>query len=596
MDSQLGEDYFHSIQMLIRNFSVSGTEQDFFDNVVDLIQTVSGCRFIGIRMLDETGFIPYQSYVGFSQEFWEHENVLSGDKSIINPNGALVSNDTTLANFVGLTKEERDSFRAACVNAGNRSLAIIPIVYRNITIGVIHIADPLPNQISVATIEFVESIAPLIGEVIDRGKIEQSLEISRYNQEIIKNIVSGISSLAYVVNVASFEIIYANNSLFELSGQDFTGAKCYEIFNRVSACPDCPIQANPLEQCTGQCWERYEVSSDRYYIAEQKLIRWPDGKNVNAAFVSDITQQKQTEKALQAANTQLEHSVSELQDLGTSLEEEIMERAAAQEELNQKNEEFRKLAYFDVLTGLPNRAFINKKLAEEVAKSLCGEGFGVVYFIDLDDLKLVNDTFGHTYGDALICTAGQWLVREFGEGTFVGRIGGDEFMVIVPGERDPLKISHAADRIIKLFDQEIEVLGVHFHVSASLGIASYPENGVDAEEIFKNADNAMYAAKKSGKNRWRFYKPEMQMEAYGHILLSYNLRKAVEQDEFFLHYQPLVQISNGSIIGFEALIRWNSSFGEPIPPLAFIPLAEQNGLIHAIGKSDVTPLQIIMLL
>jgi len=247
-------------------------------------------------------------------------------------------------------------------------------------------------------------------------------------------------------------------------------------------------------------------------------------------------------------------------------------------------EDIRFMAYCDALTGMPNRAHFNERLEVEMGKARRGEAAGAVLFIDLDDLKMVNDSFGHTYGDALIIKAGSRIVEEAGDGAFVGRIGGDEFMIILPGRGERKSVTRIADKIIASFHNEFHAHGIRFPMSASAGIALYPDDGDTTEEIFKNADNAMYAAKRAGKNCWRFYEPVMQTDAYDKILLTNSLRHAIACDELSLHYQPQVGLADGVTVGFEALLRWNSPEHGSIPPARFIPLAEQSGLIQSIGQ------------
>ncbi|AIF49746.1 EAL domain-containing protein [Pelosinus sp. UFO1] len=307
---------------------------------------------------------------------------------------------------------------------------------------------------------------------------------------------------------------------------------------------------------------------------------------MNTYLEEEVLEREATQQALVDLNAKLESKVTErtldLQNMNAALEEEIMERQMAQEALSQKTEVIRQLAYSDKLTGLSNRTHLNERLEEEMEKTRRDQSAGALFFIDLDDLKMINDTFGHTYGDALIKMAGNRIVEAFGDGVFIGRIGGDEFMVIMSGDYDQRSIADRADQIIGAFSQDMEALGIGFHTSASVGIAVYPQDGDTVEEIFKNADNAMYSAKKAGKNCWRFYQPTMQAEAYEKILLINSLRHAIENNELLLHYQPQVS-TNGIIIGFEALLRWNSPEHDSVSPTRFIPLAEQSGLIQSIG-------------
>jgi diguanylate cyclase (GGDEF)-like protein/PAS domain S-box-containing protein len=264
--------------------------------------------------------------------------------------------------------------------------------------------------------------------------------------------------------------------------------------------------------------------------------------------------------------------------------QDITDRVQAEENRRQQAETIRHMAYFDSVTDLPNRQHLNEWLNREMQQTREGKAAGAVLFIDLDDLKMVNDTYGHTCGDAIIAATGSRIVEGAGEDAFVARVGGDEFIVILSGKKDCKYIEDIAYKIIKSIGQEHDLSGTHFHMTASVGIAAYPADGDTPEEIIKNADNAMYAAKHDGKNCWRFYTATMQTEAYEKIRLINGLRYALEKKEFSLVYQPQINTLQGNVAGFEALLRWNSREYGPISPMVFIPLAEQSGLIHSIGQ------------
>ena len=242
------------------------------------------------------------------------------------------------------------------------------------------------------------------------------------------------------------------------------------------------------------------------------------------------------------------------------------------------------MAYFDGLTGLPNRTYMKQQLERELSKARLGNSSGAVLFIDMDDLKNVNDTFGHSYGDDVIVTAGTQLAAEVGKNALVARIGGDEFIVLIAGEGDREEVGRVADRIVKALGREYSLGESTTHLSASIGIALYPFDGDQAEDILKNADTALYAAKRSGKNAWRFYDTNMQKFAYENMILKRSLRGASERGELSLHYQPQIAIADRSIIAFEALLRWNSPEHGSVPPGRFIPLAEESDTILTIGK------------
>ncbi|TWH48361.1 EAL domain-containing protein [Sporomusa sp. KB1] len=344
----------------------------------------------------------------------------------------------------------------------------------------------------------------------------------------------------------------------------------------------------PIDWLIGQSnlvmGENYEMLSRAEGLSEMPY----ELSNLCKAFVKMSQKIENTVGILKQNEAELESIVrertSQLQEMNTALEEEIMERQLAQEALSRKSAEIEKMVYSDALTGLSNRVYLDNRLEEEINKARLTNEPGAILFIDLDDLKMINDTFGHKCGDDIIILSGKRIVKAAGNSAVVGRIGGDEFIVLLPGKHERCSITEIAASILEAFSQDIEIADNLFRVSASIGIAMYPADGDTSEEVFKNADSALYEAKRAGKNCLRFYEEEMQAEIYEKMMLTNSLRQAIERGELFLNYQPQVSITTGNIMGFEALLRWKSSEYGLISPLRFIPLAEQSGLIHPIGQ------------
>ena len=247
------------------------------------------------------------------------------------------------------------------------------------------------------------------------------------------------------------------------------------------------------------------------------------------------------------------------------------------------HDEARTLAYQDVLTGLANRVSLNRWLETEMQRTRCEQAHGALFFIDMDDLKTINDTFGHSLGDEVIVTAARHIQDAVGKDGFLARIGGDEFVVGLPGNSDRLAVSILAERLLQYLSHDYEISGQHIHMSASIGITLYPKDGDTPDEILKNADSAMYAAKRSGRNCWSFYEPVLQTEAFEKMTLTNSLRRALDREELLLHFQPTIQLTDRRIVGFEALLRWNSPEHGAVPPARFIPYAEQSGIIIPLG-------------
>ncbi|MDD4321741.1 MAG: EAL domain-containing protein, partial [Acidaminococcaceae bacterium] len=264
--------------------------------------------------------------------------------------------------------------------------------------------------------------------------------------------------------------------------------------------------------------------------------------------------------------------------------QDITERIRIEEEQLKQADMIKHMAYYDSLTGIPNRNNLNEWLSEHIDKTKHSGASGTVFLFDLDQLKMVNDAYGHSFGDRVITTVSARLVGIFGEHAFIARIGGDEFIVILQGQYSKEQIEIKAQKAIESISKKQEYLDMSMHVTVSVGIAHYPKDGETVEEIIKNVENAMYEAKKNGRNCWRFYNKEMQIAAYKKIRLIEGLRYAITRGELYIVYQPQIILPQGLVGGVEALLRWNSKEYGNVSPEVFIPLAEQAGFINSIGN------------
>lgn len=243
-----------------------------------------------------------------------------------------------------------------------------------------------------------------------------------------------------------------------------------------------------------------------------------------------------------------------------------------------------KMAHYDSLTGLANRALINERLDSILVETKEYQGKTAVAFIDLDNFKLINDTMGHDVGDVILRKISEVIEVCIEEKDFAGRLGGDVFIVVMPEIGTTTESIHKIDRLIEEINKPIHIDSKEFYISASAGISVYPDHGKDSKTLIKSADTAMYIAKGNGKNSCKLFNAGMNIELSKKLEMTNDLRNALKNNEFSLFYQPQIDISTGGIIGMEALIRWSHPTKGLIPPLDFIPLAEETGLILQIGE------------
>nr|WP_272905796.1 GGDEF and EAL domain-containing protein [Pseudomonas petrae] len=324
---------------------------------------------------------------------------------------------------------------------------------------------------------------------------------------------------------------------------------------------------------------RYLLLDEKAWLITTKVaVRNDAGRIVGLVGINyEVTVQKAAEVALQAAHKEAAEAATRLQATVARLDLEMKERQRFEQEL-------RRQAMHDSLTGLPNRALLMDRIEQAIKLAQRCDHSLTLLFLDLDRFKLVNDSLGHAAGDELLRVVTRRIGRLLRSGDTFARLGGDEFVLLL---RSPMPANALADltnRLSRVVAKPVRVADREVSVTCSLGYSVYPQDGEDATTLLKRADAAMYGAKEEGGNRVRCYTLDLISHAGERLEVETQLKQALQRGEFLLHYQPQIEIASGRIVGVEALVRWQHPTRGLVPPMEFIPIAEELGLIEQIGE------------
>jgi diguanylate cyclase (GGDEF)-like protein/PAS domain S-box-containing protein len=386
----------------------------------------------------------------------------------------------------------------------------------------------------------------VIEDVTERHNLEKERD---RNREFLDRIIETVPSIIFVKNAGDRRYVLVNRAaetFWGMSRADILGKTSNEVFERPEA-------------------DRIAIRDDELLIANKPVI---------------------DERQIKAANGEARSIFSRrLAILGDDGKAQYL-LGVAEDVTERKNAEQRiaHLAHYDALTGLPNRVLLRERLEQELALVRRGGKLAVLY-LDLDHFKSVNDTLGHSTGDELLKAVTERLRDRLSEADIFARLGGDEFAIVQTGLEHPTDAIKLAQRLRDAVTQTVYELDGHQVVAdISIGIALAPQDGAQVDQLLKCADMALYGAKSEGRGTYRYFEAEMDARMKSRRSLEVDLRKALANNEFELHYQPLVQLADNNINGCEALLRWHQPERGSISPADFIPVAEETGLINGIGE------------
>jgi diguanylate cyclase (GGDEF)-like protein/PAS domain S-box-containing protein len=390
-----------------------------------------------------------------------------------------------------------------------------------------------------------EYVLSVLEDVTERKRAEDEL---RRTQAFLDTVVDNVPVTILVKGASDFRYILVNRA-----AEDFYGMPREQIVGKT------PAEAFP------------KASAERIAMHDKQLL----ASGSQLSFEEHLLETPHKGTRLVTSKRAVIRDAAGQPQYLLGVHDDVTERRQAESKIAH-------MASHDTLTDLPNRAAFNHYLQFTVERKIAGgEGFAVLS-IDLDRFKEINDVFGHSVGDALLCEVSRRLQSAAGD-AFLARLGGDEFMMIASDGPHPAQAGALADRLLATIADELEIEGHRLRTGVSIGIAVFPTDGADITALLANADAALYRAKEEGRGTIRFFEADMDRQLRDRRALRQDLQTAIANNELAVHYQPQAKIG-GEIIGFEALVRWHHPARGLIPPATFIPLAEESGVIIPLGE------------
>jgi len=413
------------------------------------------------------------------------------------------------------------------------------------------------SDLLLRTLELEKAYNKLNHEVEERRRAEKAIQ---QEHTFIQTILDGIHDPARIIS-PDFGVLIMNQAALVLLPSKQTSLKeltCYEAYRQSD---------NP---CSGE---------NHPCVLKEVL---ETGKTVSVHH-KEIIEGEEEEHVYEIEASPLWNADGSLHGI-LEVIRNITENLSVESQLREHRERLYHLVHHDALTNLPNRMLLQDRLSRMMTKALRSKNYVAVLFLDLDRFKKINETLGHDVGDKLLMEVGKRLESCVRRSDTVARLGGDEFAVLLDDLQDVKFVAVVARKILQALSKTILIQDYELYATSSIGISLFPDDSEDVDGLLRCADTALYRAKDAGKNNYQYYTTDMNTRAFEFLLMESGLRKALDNDELVVFYQPLISLENDKLIGMEALIRWMHPEKGMISPGDFIPLAEETGLIEPIGE------------
>jgi diguanylate cyclase (GGDEF)-like protein/PAS domain S-box-containing protein len=465
-----------------------------------------------------------------------------------------------------LNAREIDTLGTLFTQKGSRACYLHPIHEKNKTIALFYMESEQDLAVLEQTVRELDTIwtfsSLLVRQIIDMWHYEEQSERHRlaeqalWASETYLNAILNYSPALISVKDLDGNVVLASDHfklMADINESGFVGKNVFDVFP-----PDIAQSMWDIDLATKTNQQTYEVELDlmhkdgslHTYLIVKFPLRHKDGKIFGVCTIgTDISERKLAENALREQQSRLNY-----------------------------------MAFHDSLTALPNRSLFYDRINHGLARARRSNSKLALMLLDIDRFKIVNDSLGHDAGDILLKAIAMRLNEGVRDMDTVARLGGDEFVVVLEGIHDVDDVVFVANKLLVTLSRPLEISGHDISITVSIGVSIFPDDGADTDELLKNADIAMYKAKEAGKNNCQFYTRGMNATAVNYLLLENDLRRAIEQNQLTLYYQPQIDLKTGDMTGVEALVRWQHPDRGLISPAHFIPLAEETGLIVPIGE------------
>ncbi len=544
--SQLYNRLYSVLSYTNKAIAAADSRKMMFDDICAIAIQYGGFKMAWIGLVKDNHIKP-QAHAGDKADFLNTLDIVLDD-SAVGPVGQAAKNNKVRCVNNTQTEAGFSRWRDAAKKQGYKALAAVPLTLNNQVVGIFSIYSELPDAFDDKMLALLELLGRDISAALKRLKERQKQEFAERKIQQLSQVVEQ-NSHAILITDTDFKIEYANRAFTVL-----TGYLLQEIINKTPAIL------------------RSQYAENETYREVSRILRtgrrW-SGQIRNQRKDGSLYWALQTITPIKNNEGEITHYVSTSED---------------NTDLHNAQQTIEQLAFYDPLTNLPNRRLLSDRLQQAIEHAQRNpEEMVAVMVFDLDNFKTVNDSLGHNYGDELLKAVAHIFQSQVRREDTVSRQGGDEFTIVLAGMKTSQKVVDIATSILEKLSQPITVCGHQVVIGSSIGIAIFPDDADNPDELLRNADMAMYHAKDEGKNNFQFFTSAMNKQAHQRLLLENKLRNAIEQNHFQLHYQPQIDLRSGELVGLEALIRWIDPEQGMISPAEFIPLAEDTGLIGQIG-------------